>query len=249
MTASMLCALASLSFILICKGYCTEIVGGTPSIPHSRPFMVYLKSGCGGTLIKPNWVVTAAHCFTVNQEVLLGAHSIKDPEKEKQTFSVKKCVKYPLYKKGKYEHDIMLIQLHGNATLTSAVDILSLPETAKDVQPNTKCLVAGWGKTAYNGKVSDDLREVNVTITDWSVCKDSYAKVKKNVTKNMICAGDKNGNKDACKGDSGGPLICNKSYTGIVAFGEGCGATKYPGVYTHLTNEYLKWIKKVIQSY
>nr|XP_034956475.1 granzyme A-like isoform X2 [Zootoca vivipara] len=71
------------------------------------------------------------------------------------------------------------------------------------------------------------------------------------ITGNMLCAGDDKGGKDACVGDSGGPLICNGKQRGIVSFGAKleCGNQRYPGIYTLLTEDYLAWIRKITEMF
>ena len=56
------------------------------------------------------------------------------------------------------------------------------------------------------------------------------------ITENMLCAGYKNGKKDACQGDSGGPLVVpgGKELVGIVSFGDGCGKPEKPSGYTRV---------------
>ncbi|XP_053144371.1 granzyme A-like [Hemicordylus capensis] len=139
-------------------------------------------------------------------------------------------------------------RLNKNAKITKTVKTIQLPstKTSSDVQAGTQCLVAGWGATG-NGETSDTLREVNVTIFDRSFCNDKNHYNKPNyVTKNMLCAGDENGEKDSARGDSGGPLMCDGEQRGIVSFGgPKCGDSKYPGIYTQLTKDYINWIKTI----
>ncbi|XP_010781147.1 prostasin-like [Notothenia coriiceps] len=62
----------------------------------------------------------------------------------------------------------------------------------------------------------------------------------------MICAGLRAGGKDSCQGDSGGPMMIKKGsvwiQSGVVSFGEGCAAPKFPGVYARVS-QYEDWIK------
>ncbi|XP_039211101.1 granzyme A-like [Crotalus tigris] len=231
--------------------HCAQIIGGKESVPHSKPFMAKIKGPklCGGTLIKSNWVLTAAHCIiTNNTEVILGIHSEKDTTK--QVFNVKKHIYHPCYDKATKENDIMLLQLNKQAKLNKNVAIVKLPRVYGDLKAGTQCLVAGWGVTQSGHKTpSDVLREVNVSVIARSTCNDQkHYNYQPLVTMNMVCAGDKRGAKDACLGDSGGPLMCKGEQRGIISFGKGCGQSKYPGIYTLLTDKYSRWIKSVIQG-
>ncbi|NXI36234.1 GRAA protein, partial [Galbula dea] len=185
-------------------------------------------------------------------KVILGAHSQKAREKEKQYFQIAKQIRYPGYRYDHKEKDIMLLQLKGRARINKAVKPISLPTSDADPKPGTTCAVAGWGLTCNDPKkFSDTLREVNITVISRQTCNDkNHYNNNPVITGNMICAGDKNGGKDTCGGDSGGPLICNHELKGITAFGKRnkCGSSDGPGVYTRLTKKYLKWIGKTIRG-
>ncbi|XP_009942075.2 granzyme A [Opisthocomus hoazin] len=246
---------AAVILLVIRGGLCVDIIGGAEVTPHSRPFMALIKGAngqsiCGGALIKKNWVLTAAHCNVEGGSVILGAHSQKAREKEKQVFRIAKQIRYPCYCSSRKENDIMLLQLQKSAQINKAVDTIDLPNSDDDPKPGTICTVAGWGKTHNHlRKLSDTLREVNVTVISRKICNDKkHYKNNPVITDNMICAGAKNGGKDSCSGDSGGPLKCNNVMRGITAFGKPnkCGSVDGPGVYTRLTKEYLQWIRKTI---
>ncbi|XP_049624088.1 granzyme A-like [Suncus etruscus] len=241
-------------FLLIPQGFCGQIIGGQEVTPHSRPYMVLIKTIkdnkikiCGGALINVNWVLTAAHCTINNStQVILGAHAQKKSEPGKQIINVKKCIPYTSYDSRTHEGDLQLLQLNQKATINKNVQLLPLPKTWNDLKPNTVCRVAGWGITQNNAnKSSNTLREVNITVIDRKICNDpehyNYNPV---IGLNMICAGDLKGGKDTCKGDSGSPLICDGIFRGITSFGEPgkCGSPEGPGIYTRLSLEYLKWI-------
>ncbi|XP_009912999.1 granzyme A [Haliaeetus albicilla] len=246
---------AAVILLVIHAGLCVDIIGGNEVAPHSRPFMVLINNAngkfiCGGALIKKNWVLTAAHCNVEGGEVILGAHSRKENEREKQVIQIAKQIRYPRYHSDHKENDIMLLQLKKRARLNKAVQLIPLPTSDDDPKPGTTCTVAGWGQTRnYPKKPSDTLREVNITVISREICNDNHH-YKNNpvITENMICAGAKNGGKDSCSGDSGGPLRCKNVMRGITAFGKAnkCGTADAPGVYTRLTNKYLQWIRKTI---
>ncbi|XP_036385954.1 granzyme K-like [Megalops cyprinoides] len=233
------------------------IVGGKEVKPHSSPWMVSIQCNnhhfCGGTLIKDQWVLTAAHCKRqcekpASMTVLLGAHSLTK-EKDTVRMGIEKPFIPGTFSLKTKADDIMLIKLEKRVkTKGKKIKVKDLPKDGKDVPVGTSCQVTGWGRTRKEAnEASDTLRGVEVKIEDRDLCRCLYNK-NPMITEDMLCAGNKKTKADACQGDSGGPLVCKKALVGIVSGGYGCGDPKKPGVYTRLSKKHLSWIKSIIKN-
>ncbi|KAM6463806.1 complement factor D-like [Liasis olivaceus] len=230
-----------------------RILGGSESAPHQRPYMASLQEDgmhlCGGFLIAAQWVLSAAHCLEDMKngtfQVLLGAHSLSQPEPTKRLYRVRQLIRHPGSSEDTILHDLLLVQLEEPAVLGPNVRTLAYQTANNDIPEHTLCEVAGWGIISNTGKKTDRLRYVQLKIISRDQCNRRRFH-DGSVTENMMCAESKK--KDSCKGDSGGPIVCNSIAEGIVTTGSTvCGNWLKPGIYTR-TAPYVSWITSTMAS-
>ncbi|XP_014271218.1 venom protease [Halyomorpha halys] len=247
----------------------TLIVGGTPAkrkeFPHMALIGIENKGNpvwfCGGSLISPNFVLTAAHCGISNEKdlvvVRLGELDLLEKKDKSSRIDVKiaEVFNHPMYVPSKGYHDITLLKLEKEVELGPEIRPLCL-QTNRSIK-HDKVIASGWGYTT-SGKdsvSSNILQKVLLNVTDDDKCVSAYGtdfdKVNQGIKPDiMMCSGGVRG-KDTCKGDSGGPLqvavkdpYCMYSQVGVTSFGINCGTT-YPGVYTRVS-AYVPWIENIV---
>uniref|UniRef100_A0A8C4TCB1 trypsin n=1 Tax=Erpetoichthys calabaricus TaxID=27687 RepID=A0A8C4TCB1_ERPCA len=218
-----------------------KIIDGHEVKPHSLPYMAALYAGkpqkfiCGGFLILPNYVLTAAHCKKEKIIVYLGAHNISKKEMSRQMIPVQSSIPHEKYDRKTLANDIMLLKLKHKAKLTNKVRTIGIPKRNVPVWPGTICSVAGWGFTTENGKESSVLREVKVKVQ--APCQ---------IYKVMV------GNP-GLRGDSGGPLVCPDNMkiptaVGILSFGTNTYEnSQNKNIYASVS-AYREWIERKIKT-
>uniref|UniRef100_A0A3Q1MQG5 Kallikrein related peptidase 6 n=1 Tax=Bos taurus TaxID=9913 RepID=A0A3Q1MQG5_BOVIN len=223
-----------------------KVLHGGPCEQTSHPYQAALYTAghllCGGVLIHPLWVLTAAHCKKPNLQVFLGKHNLQQREFFQEESSVIRTVAHPGYNAATHDQDIMLLRLSRPPRLSDHIQPLALE---RDCSANhTSCHILGWGKMA-DGEYPDTIQCAYVHLVSREKCDHAYPG---QITQNMVCAGDEKHGKDSCQGDSGGPLVCGDRLRGLVSWGNvPCGSKEKPGVYTDVCR-YGHWIQRVIQA-
>ncbi|CBY13815.1 unnamed protein product [Oikopleura dioica] len=239
----------------------TRIIGGQRVMSQQQfPWVVMIKVNwkytCAGVLIAPQWVLTAAHCGyekNIKNNTSPG-ESWKVVAGEDSQWELAPGIGVTLAVMHDYSYhnddiprnDLMMLKLP-----TRDINFICLPENRFDSpQPGDRCTIAGWGINTRQGDQPEFLQHAEIPIISNEECrrKKDYS----NISEDMICAGYKEGGVDACNGDSGGPLMCQREdgsfyLPGIISWGYECAEIDSPGVYTRTSN-YLSWIHDTMQN-
>ncbi|MDJ0463021.1 serine protease [Streptomyces sp. H27-C3] len=231
------------------------VIGGQPAQVSKTPWVVAVASRdrfggtragqfCGGVLVAPNRVVTAAHC--VSQDVLgvplgrlsdlrviAGRSDLR--EAGGQEIPVSGVRVNPEYDATTNSGDVAVLTLSRALPADHAVTIAAKADAA--YEPGTPATVYGWGDTTGRGAYPYALRAAPVSVLPDAACEQAYPGFTNGryTAATMLCAGDPAGGHDACQGDSGGPLVARGRLIGLVSWGSGCGEALNPGVYTRMS--------------
>jgi len=250
-------ALASTTIKSINSASEVRIVGGDEVKPYSRPYQVSVQSSsgshfCGGSLIAPNLVLTAAHCMegvdgnSPDMQVRVGAHSLTDGSGQ----VIKVATTYTHQEYPNLSKDIAILKLSEKTTNKNAKVITLADDTffQSNIKAGTNMVVSGWGTLSSGGEMPDKLMEVTVPYVTNEVCNSTDA-YNGEIQATEMCGGLKTGGKDSCQGDSGGPLVVQKGkdfvQVGVVSWGDGCAVANKYGVYANVAS--LKsWIDNAV---
>ncbi|XP_077335971.1 transmembrane protease serine 2 [Lithobates pipiens] len=234
-----------------------RIVGGTLAQNGDWPWQVSLQIGrshvCGGSIITPDWILTAAHCVeggyaNPNQWNVYAGSTIRSSG---SISLVQRVISHPNYNKETKDNDIALMKLKTSLAFSSTIKPVCLPNAAMPWSDTQSCWISGWGYTTQGGTTSSNLMAANVPLIDSKTCNKPSV-YNGAISSAMICAGYLSGGTDTCQGDSGGPLVTRTNslwwLVGDTSWGTGCANVNKPGVYANVT-VFLDWIYLQMQTY
>lgn len=237
------------------------VVGGFPVDVSSSPWAVALSSRdrfggmrsgqfCGGVVVGPSTVLTAAHCMgeevlgsprATDLKVVAGRTDLhSDAGRE---IPVSEVWVNPAYDSSSNSGDFAVLKLTEPLPQSSVIDMAVTGDPA--YEPGTEAMVYGWGDTTGIGSYARSLRAARMHVLPDSLCEEAYPGPADGtyVATTMVCAGEVRGGRDSCQGDSGGPLVAQGRLIGLVSWGSGCGRPGSPGVYTRVSElvRALRW--------
>ncbi|XP_030370622.1 trypsin alpha-like [Scaptodrosophila lebanonensis] len=210
-----------------------RIVGGSSTTISSFPWQISLqRSGshsCGGSIYNSKIIVTAAHCLQSVSASSLKVRAGSTYWNSGGTLVAVAAFKnHEGYNANTMVNDIAVIRLSSALSLSSTIKEIALATSAP--ANGAAASVSGWGTQASgSSSIPTTLQYVDVKIVSQAQCASSTYSYGSEIKSSMICAAASG--KDACQGDSGGPLVSGGKLVGVVSWGYGCAAAKYPGVY------------------
>ncbi|XP_061659401.1 transmembrane protease serine 2 isoform X2 [Syngnathoides biaculeatus] len=236
----------------------SRIVGGKEASNGAWPWQVSLqlfsfRHTCGGSIITPYWIVSAAHCFQDYSTPSFWTVYSGDTSLSRIRVNgnkVHKIISHEKYDSKTNDNDIALLKLKTALTFSKTVKPVCLPNIGMQFSDRHPAWITGWGALQSSGPTPDKLNQAEVTIYSRKDCNEPPI-LNGAVTESMICAGKLSGGVDSCQGDSGGPLVVKEAdlwwLAGDTSWGIGCAIKNKPGVYGNVTY-FLDWIHWQMQT-
>ncbi|XP_065058859.1 deleted in malignant brain tumors 1 protein-like [Rhopilema esculentum] len=245
----------------------TRVIGGTDAAKGAWPWQIGMyEQGyfiCGGTLIAPNWVLTASHCVVSygsvgsasDYEIVVGDLHRQLNDTTEQKHKVERIVPHPNYDGRTLNNDIALMKLQTPVMMNDHVRTACIPAKTDVIAIGSTCFITGWGKIKHPGDAHTMLQQAKLPVLNSTVCQKKLDATNwgLSITKQMVCAGEPGSIKSGCHGDSGGPYVCPDStgryfLHGDVSWGSSqCDTNEAYTVFARVT-EFVDWIKQSLRD-
>lgn len=251
--------LLTLSCLILTEAALKEnrIIGGESTEINAAPYLVSIRykknlsapfeHRCSGTIYSSNIILTTATCVIglETQRLHVKAGSTYRSQNDGFVYIVEKYILHPNYNIWFMDNDLALLKLAFDLTDSVPKEITPIAISSSIPPVNSPATIAGWGITSSqkNSEYSEILQMADVDIVADAECKKSYGENR--LSPAMLCAAGKDA--DACLGDAGGALVYEDKAVGLISWGNGCGNSDFPGVYTNLVY-FKEWIENEVKK-
>uniref|UniRef100_A0AB38ZEM3 Venom S1 protease 24 n=1 Tax=Oncocephalus sp. TaxID=2944721 RepID=A0AB38ZEM3_9HEMI len=232
-----------------------RIVGGKVHSRHKYNWIVGIASTqaprnpfCGGTIISPWHVLTAAHCTMDSRSLVIIAGGYDRSGGEQVTIiAVRQIYDHPQFNRQVLHNDISILFLVSPIPQSLHIGIICLPSRPGASLVGHVLKIIGWGAEQFRGQMTRLPKEVYIHVMDLTSCRRVWQQL--HTAGNQLCTLTPGGS--ACQGDSGGPVVWHNPETntyelaGAVSFGDSCNSNK-PSIQTAV-HSFLSWIHSIIQ--